>query len=586
MPDTLGAPSVETEVATEIRRTTVILNGTVNPEGSNVSECYFLYGETPSFGHRIQCANSPGSGSFGIPVYAQLEGLSEATTYYVKLVAKNGVGEGFGHQEKFTTLPTAPSASTQPAGAVGRKSAKLNGLVDPGGAEVSECVFEYGTTRTYGKTIECRSLPGSGETAVPVSAEPEGLKESQTYHYRLVATNAYGTHYGEDLEFTTLPTGPEVKTEPASEESHTSAKFTGIVNPNGFAITECYFEYSVTRSYGENPPVPCTTLPPAGEEPVEVSAVATGLAEHQHYYYQLVAANEFTNEPVLGGNEPFNTLPAAPRAVTRSAADIGPSSATLKGSVNPRGATVTVCEFEYGSTPTFGKVAKCSESPGGGENPAAVTAAVTELRAATTYYFRLRAKNEWGNSYGNVNKFITEPEGALPAVTKVSPSKDTPNGGQVVTIKGENFSGATAVYFGSVAATEVHEVSVKEVTAVAPPNSTGPVDVTVVTPYGTSAVNSKDKFTYSAPKVTKVEPASGSKTGGTVVTIDGYGFATGAGATSVLFGSQSGTDVSCTSSTQCTVTAPAATKEGPVAVIVEVAGKGSKKKEGSFTYTA
>ena len=51
--------------------------------------------------------------------------------------------------------------------------------------------------------------PGSGESAVPVSAVLESLTENATYHYRIVATSANGTSFGADKTFkTTLVLGP------------------------------------------------------------------------------------------------------------------------------------------------------------------------------------------------------------------------------------------------------------------------------------------------------------------------------------------------------------------------------------------
>jgi len=82
-----------------------------------------------------------------------------------------------------------------------------------------------------------------------------------------------------------------------------------------------------------------------------------------------------------------------------------------------------------------------------------------------------------------------------PAVTAISPSNGVPSGGTTVTITGSNFSGATAVHFGSTAATSVTVNNATKITATSPAGS-GTVDVTVTAPGGTSPTSSADKFSF------------------------------------------------------------------------------------------
>ena len=86
---------------------------------------------------------------------------------------------------------------------------------------------------------------------------------------------------------------------------------------------------------------------------------------------------------------------------------------------------------------------------------------------------------------------------ALPIVTGLSPATGPPAGGQSITITGTNFTGATAVKFGTTAATFT-VVNATTITATIPAGSAGMVDVTVTTPGGTSAVSAADQFAYAA----------------------------------------------------------------------------------------
>jgi hypothetical protein len=150
-------------------------------------------------------------------------------------------------------------------------------------------------------------------------------------------------------------------------------------------------------------------------------------------------------------------------------------------------------------------------------------------------------------------------------------------GGTTVTITGTDFTGATAVMFGTNAATSVVVVSATSITAVAPAGM-GTVDVTVTTPEGTSAIVTADEYTY-APTVTGLSPNHGPAFGGNDVTITGTGFAD---ATGVTFNGISGTGFHVSSDTTIIVTAPASAVGGPVDVIVNTAADPSAAVD--YTY--
>jgi len=576
------APEVETEGATEVKRSSALLRARVNPEGSTVTACEFEYGTTPSLGTKIACAYSPGSGEDGIPVYAIAEGLAEHTTYYYRIFAKNQFGEGHGRKQEFTTPPGAPRVVTEPATEIARTSATLNGIVNPRGSEVTECLFEYGTSERYGHTLDCSSLPGSGEKDVEVSAKLT-TTEDTNYFYRLVARNSLGARYGERERFTTPPSAPEARTESSSAVGRSTATLEGSVNPRGGPIKECLFLYGTSKSYGKE--VSCSSIPPAGESFVEVSASLSGLAEHQAYDFELVVTNE-KGEEGSGGNQSFNTFPTAPRDSTMFANELTSDSAQLHGQVNPDGETTT-CTFEYGETERrFPNSVPCLTSPGKGETPVSVSGNVTGLKANTTYYFRLRAENVFGEAYGGQSKFTTTESGLAPEVKKLSPSKGSPAGGTAVKIKGANFSGATEVKFGTNEAEKFTVTSVKTITAIAPPHTTGAIFVTVTTPSGTSATGVGSEFTYQKPSISGLSPNSGTKAGGTKVTVTGAGFSTEAGETTFEFGVGKASSVSCSSSEVCTLLTPASSKEGEVKVTVHVGGKDNVTNPGKgFTYT-
>jgi hypothetical protein len=96
---------------------------------------------------------------------------------------------------------------------------------------------------------------------------------------------------------------------------------------------------------------------------------------------------------------------------------------------------------------------------------------------------------------------------AAVTVTSVSPATGTTAGGTSVTITGTDLGAATAVNFGSVAATSVDVTSGTTVVATAPAASPGTVDITVVTPFGTTPTSAADQFTYRYPTTLVAKPA-------------------------------------------------------------------------------
>src|SRR5207249_1412422 len=116
----------------------ISLNATVNPNGSNVSECKLEYGTTTSYGSSVPCTPAPGSGTANVAVSAALSSLSANTTYHFRIVAKNAGGTSTGADQTLKTLPSAPTVKTEPASAVSQTTATLKATVNPNGTEVTK----------------------------------------------------------------------------------------------------------------------------------------------------------------------------------------------------------------------------------------------------------------------------------------------------------------------------------------------------------------------------------------------------------------------------------------------------------------
>ena len=199
-------PTVTTGNASEPVPAGETLNGSVNPEGAPIGECFFEYGESSSYGKRVSCAESPaeiGSGNAPVAVHADVTGLTGAE-YHFRLVASQTV-RGFGEDSSFVAL-LPPAIENTYATNVTSTSATLQGNLNPRSHDTTYH-FEYGTDASYGSSSPAGHA-GSSAASTPVAAvHLQSLSADTTYHYRLVAVNLAGTTDGPDTTFTTESVG-------------------------------------------------------------------------------------------------------------------------------------------------------------------------------------------------------------------------------------------------------------------------------------------------------------------------------------------------------------------------------------------
>ncbi len=108
---------------------------------------------------------------------------------------------------QIVTAQNAPTATTGSPGAVGDSYAQVTGTVNANGSSATVS-FQYGRTAAYGNTISGSPNPVTGNSNTAVSATITGLVANQGYHYRVVAQNAGGTTYGNDMVFYTIANTP------------------------------------------------------------------------------------------------------------------------------------------------------------------------------------------------------------------------------------------------------------------------------------------------------------------------------------------------------------------------------------------
>lgn len=219
---------------------------------------------------------------------------------------------------------------------------------------------------------------------------------------------------------------PVVSTGNATAITSTSATLNGTVNPEGQA-TSYYFEYGTTTSYGSQ-----TATSPAGSgtTDVAVSAPLSALTPDTTYHYRVVAVNG--SGTTLGSDVSFTTpKPPAPTVATSHARDVTQTSATLSGTINPRGQSTSYV-FQYGTSTAYGAQTP-SASAGAGTAAISVAAAVEGLTPGTTYHYRLAATNANGTTYGRDISFRTS---GVPAGITIAALPGTITFGELTNLSG------------------------------------------------------------------------------------------------------------------------------------------------------
>ena len=208
-------PTVATKAQSLMTPTRATLNGTVNPDGDAVSECYFEYidrdhynyeggleaatveapcaeFEAPLGSGEWQSLSSPaelGVGGTPVPVRTRVSGLSEGERYIYRLIAASEC-EPVAHPGEQCVSPAALEAANEraftlpettankPANSVGGSSATLNATLNPDGTAVGDCRFEYQTEARYlensANEIQTVTLTGAseGEFTLSFATEP------------------------------------------------------------------------------------------------------------------------------------------------------------------------------------------------------------------------------------------------------------------------------------------------------------------------------------------------------------------------------------------------------------------------------
>ena len=397
--------TVKTLLVTSITSTTAVAGGDVTADGGTEvtakGVCWSTSQEPTIEGEHTE--NGAGTGEFT----AELSGLEQNTTYYVRAYATNKEGTAYGEEVTFTTLQenvvVKPIVTTLEIAGLSQTTAVAGGNVtSDGGAEVTARGVCWSTSQE--PTVEGEHTTdgaGTGEYQSNLS----GLTANTTYYVRAYATNIEGTAYGEEISFTTLEehivVEPTVVTVSVSEVTETTAVTGGNVTSDGGGEVSAR---GVCWSTSQEPTVEGSHTTD-GTGTGEFVSNLTDLNDNTTYYVRAYATNEQGTS--YGEQMSFTTVKHIdlPEVTTVEPTEIATTSAKTGGNVTSDGGGEITAKGVCWSTSQNPTLSDSFSTDGIGLGE--YLSIINGLTINTTYYVRAYATNEAGTAYGEEFSFTT-----------------------------------------------------------------------------------------------------------------------------------------------------------------------------------
>ena len=470
------------------------------------------------------------------------------------------------------------NSSTQITAIAPASTGTVNVKVTTPGGTSSDSTSNF--TYTSATSVTAIS-PNTGSTSGGTVVEITGTNFSSA------STVAFGSNAATNVSYNST-TGKLTATSPAGSAGKQNVRVTtggsqsATATANEFEYTATVAVTGISPAFG--PTTGGTVVEISGTNFTSASTVVFGANAATNVSYNSTTGKITATSPAGTGATNVRVTTAGTQSANDSTKQFTyyapPTVTGLSRITGPNGGgssvIITGTNFTSASTVTFGSTAATVRFDSATQ--------LTVTSPVGTGVVDVRVTNQGGTSENvSDDNFTYFP---VPSVTSISPSNGTTAGGTSVTITGENFISGAGVKFGTTDATLVTVVSATQITATAPAG-TGVVNVTVMTPGGTSTVALYGKFTYvSVPTISSISPSSGMITGGLDVIITGTGLDNLLASGGVLFGSIPAQRVTVISSTQVRAVSPVTTALGDIDIFaVNASGASVASSASKFTYT-
>ena len=201
--------TVTTNNVTSITANSAICGGNVTSDGGNTITARGICWSTSQKPTTEDNATYSGTGTGSFT--ANITGLEEGTTYYVRAYAVNSKGTAYGTQKTFTTTTTGggsaeelATVTTSSVTSITANSAVCGGNVTSDGNATVTARGVCWSTSQNPTTSNNKTTNGSGTGSF--TSNISGLTADTTYYVRAYAVNSKGTAYGTQKTFTTTTT--------------------------------------------------------------------------------------------------------------------------------------------------------------------------------------------------------------------------------------------------------------------------------------------------------------------------------------------------------------------------------------------
>lgn len=303
-----------------------------------------------------------------------LTGLTAATTYYYRARSMDASGNE-GTSLAATCTTTSPPDSVPPV-ISGISVTSITGT----SATVSWTTNENATTWTDYGLVAGPPYASTDGAAIPLvtahSVNLTGLTSATTYHYRVRSADAASNDaVSTDATFTTLDiTPPVISSVQSSGITSSAATVTWTTNES----SNSRVDYGTTVTYGSNTA--------SGAMVTSHSVNLTGLLPDTTYHYKVTSADAAGNSAATS-DFTFKTLIPPPPVIS----NITVTNITqIAARINWDTTTNTDSRVNYGLTVAYGSNAT------GNSNATAHLVGLSGLTKGTTYHFRVRSTDAWG----------------------------------------------------------------------------------------------------------------------------------------------------------------------------------------------